>query len=134
MLEGVILKPNMVIPGLSCLKQASIAEVAGATIKCLRQSVPAAIGGIAFLSGGQSGELASAHLNAMHARYESKLPWPLTFSFARAIQQPAMEIWNGKDLNVKSAQQALFHRAKCDQEARQGLYTAAMEDPVFLSN
>ena len=133
MLEGTILKPNMVIPGLSCLKQASIDEVADATIQCLRQSVPAAIGGIAFLSGGQSGELASAHLNAMHVRYQSKLPWPLTFSFARAIQQPAMEIWDGKDKNAKAAQQALFHRAKCDQAARGGWYTAAMEDPVFLS-
>ena len=134
MLEGVIVKPNMVIPGLSCPKQASIDEVADATIQCLRQSVPAAIGGIAFLSGGQSGELASAHLNAMHVRYQSKLPWPLTFSFARAIQQPAMEIWDGKDENVQAAQQALFHRAKCDQAARQGLYHAAIEDPVFLSN
>ncbi len=133
-LEGVILKPNMVISGLSCPKQASIDEVADATIQCLRQSVPAAIGGIAFLSGGQSGELASAHLNAMHVRYQSKLPWPLTFSFARAIQQPAMEIWDGKDENKKAAQQALFHRAKCDQAARQGLYNAGMEDPVFLSN
>jgi fructose-bisphosphate aldolase class I len=134
MLEGVILKPNMVIPGLSCLKQASIDDVADATIQCLRQSVPAAIGGIAFLSGGQSGELASAHLNAMHVKYESKLPWPLTFSFARAIQQPAMEIWDGKDENKEPAQQALFHRSKCDKAARQGLYNAAMEDPLFLSN
>lgn len=134
MLEGVIVKPNMVIPGLSCHKQVSIDEVADATIKCLLQSVPAAVGGIAFLSGGQSGECASAHLNAMHVRYQSKLPWPLTFSFARAIQQPAMEIWNGKDENIKMAQQALFHRAKCDQAARQGLYDASMENPVFLSN
>ena len=134
MLEGVIVKPNMVITGLSCPKQESIDEVADATIQCLRQSVPAAIGGIAFLSGGQSGELASAHLNAMHVRYESKLPWPLTFSFARAIQQPAMAIWDGKDENIKMAQQALFHRAKCDKAARQGLYYAAIEDPVFLSN
>jgi fructose-bisphosphate aldolase, class I len=127
MLEGVVLKPNMVIPGLSCPKQATIDEVADATIKCLLQSVPAATAGIAFLSGGQSGELASAHLNAMHVRYESKLPWPLTFSFARAIQQPAMEIWHGADANTAAAQQALFHRAKCDQAARRGLYNAAME-------
>ncbi len=131
MLEGTILKPNMVIPGLSCPNQASIDEVADATIQCLRQSVPGAIGGIAFLSGGQSGELASAHLNAMHVRYESKLPWPLTFSFARAIQQPAMEIWNGKDENIQAAQQTLFHRAKCDQEARQGLYSRAMENQLI---
>lgn len=134
MLEGTILKPNMVISGLSCPKQASIDEVADATVRCLLQSVPAAVGAIAFLSGGQSGELASAHLNAMHVRYQSKLPWPLTFSFARAIQQPALEIWDGKDENIKVSQQALFHRAKCDQAARQGLYSAAMEDPVFLSS
>src|SRR5664279_5057149 len=127
MLEGVILKPNMVISGLSCPKQASIDEVADATIECLRQSVPGAIGGIAFLSGGQSGELASAHLNAMHVRYESKLPWPLTFSFARAIQQPAMEIWDGKDANIEAAQSALLHRAKCDRAARMGLYNSSME-------
>src|SRR5664279_226564 len=112
MLEGIILKPNMVISGLSCPKQAGIDEVADATIQCLRQSVPAAIGGIAFLSGGQPGRLASAHLNAMHVRYASKLPWPLTFSFARAIQQPAIKIWKGRDENVKAAQRALFHRAK----------------------
>lgn len=131
MLEGIILKPNMVISGLSSPTQATIDEVADATIQCLLQSVPAAVGGIAFLSGGQSGELASAHLNAMHVRYP-KLPWPLTFSFARAIQQPAMEIWRGKDANIKAAQQALFHRAKCDQAARQGLYNSGMENPVFL--
>ncbi len=130
-LESVILKPNMVISGLSCPTQATIDEVADATIKCLLQSVPAAVGGIAFLSGGQSGELASAHLNAMHVRY-LKLPWPLSFSFARAIQQQAMEIWQGQDANIKAAQQALFHRAKCDQAARQGLYNSGMENPVFL--
>jgi len=133
MFEGIILKPNMVISGLSCPTQAGIDEVADATIQCLRQSVPAGIGGIAFLSGGQPGRLASAHLNAMHVRYASKLPWPLTFSFARAIQQPAMDIWNGKDENINAAQQALFHRAQCNQAARQGLYYAAMEEPVILN-
>ena len=107
-LEGVILKPNIVIPGLSCSKQASIDEVADATIKCLRLSVPVAVGGIAFLSGGQSGLPALAHLNAMHAGYESKLPWPLTFSFAQAIQQPQMLIWHGEDSNIQSAQQAFL--------------------------
>jgi fructose-bisphosphate aldolase, class I len=127
MLEGMILKPNMVTPGLQCPKQATIDEVADATIKCLLESVPAAVAGIAFLSGGQSGELASAHLNAMHVKYGSKLPWALTFSFARAIQQPAMEIWNGKDENIAAAQQALYHRAKCDSAARRGEYNAAME-------
>jgi fructose-bisphosphate aldolase class I len=127
MLEGIVLKPNMVIPGLNCPKQVSINEVADSTIKCLLECVPAAVGGIAFLSGGQSGELASAHLNAMHVRYELKLAWPLTFSFARAIQQPAMEIWHGKDVNVKESQQALIHRARCDRAARLGKYNTAME-------
>ena len=127
LLEGMILKPNMVIPGLLCPAQASADEVADATIKCLLQSVPAAVAGIAFLSGGQPGEVASAHLNAMHVRYKSKIPWPLTFSFARAIQQPALEIWHGDDANIKAAQQALYHRAKCDEAARRGEYNAAME-------
>jgi fructose-bisphosphate aldolase class I len=127
MLEGMILKPNMVTPGLQYPKQATVDEVADATIKCFLESVPAAVAGIAFLSGGQSGELASVHLNAMHVKYESKLPWALTFSFARAIQQPAMEIWAGQDKNIAKAQQALYHRAKCDSAARRGEYNAAME-------
>lgn len=128
MLEGIILKPNMVIPGLSCTKQATVNEVADATIHCLLQSVPAAIGGIAFLSGGQSGELATAHLNAMHIRHKTKLPWPLTFSFARAIQQPAMSIWHGEEKNKLEAQKAIYHRAKCDDAARRGEYSAAIEE------
>ena len=127
MLEGMILKPNMVIPGLTCSKQVTVEEVADATIRCLLQSVPAAVAGIAFLSGGQSGELATAHLNAMHKRYKSELPWPLTFSFARAIQQPAMSIWHGEVKNITAAQQALYHRAKCDDAARRGEYSAEME-------
>jgi fructose-bisphosphate aldolase class I len=131
MLEGMILKPNMIISGLQCANQASVNEVADSTIKCLLRSVPAAVAGIAFLSGGQSGELATAHLNAMHLRYESKLPWALTFSFARAIQQPAMEIWNGNDKNILAAQKALYHRAKYDSAARRGEYNAAMESAVW---
>jgi fructose-bisphosphate aldolase class I len=127
MLEGIILKPNMVIPGLSCSKQATVDEVSDATVQCLLQSVPADVAGIAFLSGGQSGELATANLNAMHVRYQSKLPWPLTFSFARAIQEPAMSIWHGKEENKSGAQRALYHRAKCDEAARRGEYSAAME-------
>jgi fructose-bisphosphate aldolase class I len=127
-LEYTILKPNMVISGLSSPVQASVDEVADATIKCLRRSAPAALAGIAFLSGGQSGPLATAHLNAMHVTYSTKLPWPLTFSFARAIQQPALQIWGGKDENIKAAQRAIFHRAKCDQAARLGKYNIAMEE------
>ena len=127
----MILKPNMVTAGLYSANQATIDEVADATIKCLLQSVPAAVGGIAFLSGGQSGAQASAHLNAMHTRYKPKLPWPLTFSFARAIQQPALDIWRGNEINTVEAQQALYHRASCDQAARLGLYNAAMETNSF---
>jgi fructose-bisphosphate aldolase class I len=121
-LEGMILKPNMVLPGLSCPEQESVDDVADATVNCLMQVVPAAVPGIAFLSGGQSAELASARLNAMNVRFKSRLPWALAFSFARAIQQPALEIWQGREINVPEAQQALYHRAKCNQAARRGEY------------
>ena len=126
-LEGLILKPNMALPGLTCPKQEAVDEVADATVKCLLRAVPAAVPGIMFLSGGQSGELASARLNAMNVRFKSRLPWALAFSFARAIQQPALEIWRGKQANVSAAQQALDHRAKCNRAARRGEYNAAME-------
>ena len=127
LLEGMILKPNMVLPGLTCLKQDGVDEVADATVGCLLRAVPAAVPGIAFLSGGQSPELASARLNAMNLRFKSRLPWALTFSFSRAIQQPALEIWRGKDANVSKAQQALYHRAVCNRAARRGEYNTAME-------
>jgi len=126
-LEGMILKPNMVVPGLACPKQVSIDEVADATVKCLLRVVPAAVPGIAFLSGGQSSELASARLNVMNVRFKSRLPWELAFSFARAIQQPAMEIWKGKETNVSEAQKTLYHRAKCNLAARRGEYNEEME-------
>ncbi len=127
MLEGMILKPNMVLPGLTCPQQASVEKVAEDTVQCLLRTVPAAVPGIAFLSGGQSGELASAHLSAMNLRFKARSPWALTFSFARAIQQPALELWQGKESNVPAAQQVLLHRAKCNGAARQGEYKAAME-------
>jgi fructose-bisphosphate aldolase class I len=126
-LEGMILKPNMVLPGLNCAKQATVDEVADATVTGLLHSVPAAVPAIAFLSGGQSAELASARLNAMNLRFKSRLPWALAFSFARAIQQPALEIWKGQEADVLAAQQALYHRARCNQAARRGEYDAAME-------
>ena len=125
MLEGMILKPNMVLPGLTCPQQATVDAVADTTVQCLLRTVPAAVPGIAFLSGGQSAEIASARLNAMNARF--KTPWALTFSFGRAIQQPALDIWHGKEANVSKAQQALLHRAKCNWAARQGEYNATME-------
>ena len=124
----MILKPNMVLPGLTCPKQRSVDEVAEATVKCLLRAVPAAIQGIAFLSGGQSGEMASARLNAMNVRFRSRLPWALAFSFARAIQQPAFEIWQGKEENVTVAQKALYHRAMCNRAARRGEYNASNDN------
>jgi fructose-bisphosphate aldolase class I len=152
MLEGMILKPNMVLPGLTCLPQEEVKEVAvgeqqyqvrltdrqqdeledvdevaDATARCLFRAVPAAVPGIAFLSGGQPAELASARLNAMNVRFKSRLPWALAFSFARAIQQPALEVWKGDEAHVSAAQQALYHRAWCNRAARRGEYTAAME-------
>jgi fructose-bisphosphate aldolase class I len=127
MLEGMILKPNMVLPGSTCPKQESVDEVADATVRCLLRAVPAAVPGVAFLSGGQSSELASARLNAMNVRFKSRLPWALAFSFARAIQQPALEIWRGEQAHVSAAQQALYHRALCNRAARRGEYNAAME-------
>ena len=129
-LEGMILKPNMVLPGLTCPKQEAVDEVADATVNCLLRAVPAAAPGIAFLSGGQSGELASARLNAMNLRFKSRLPWALTFSFARAIQHPALDIWQGKEAHVLAAQKALYHRARCNRAARLGEYNAAMEMSV----
>ena len=99
-LEGMILKPNMVLPGKDCPQQEDVADVADATVTCLLRTVPAAVPGIAFLSGGQPYELASARLNAMNVRFRSRLPWALAFSFARAIQQPALEIWKGQQANV----------------------------------
>ena len=129
-LDGMILKPNMVLPGLAYPDQPTAEEVADATVQTLRRVVPAATAGIAFLSGGQSGELASARLNAMNAKFRAPsatAPWPLTFSFARAIQQPALEIWAGNDTNRAAAQYALLHRAKCNSAARKGQYAPSME-------
>jgi len=127
LLEGIILKPNMVLPGLKSPQQVSVDEVTNATVKCLFRTIPAAVPGIAFLSGGQIAELASARLNLMNFRFKSQLPWALSFSFGRAIQQPALEIWQGKEANVVAAQKALNHRAHCNQAARRGEYSAATE-------
>ncbi len=127
-LEGMILKPNMVVPGSGCAVQPSVAAVAEATVACLRRVVPAAVPGIAFLSGGQSGEVASARLNAMNAQLGAQ-PWALTFSFGRAIQYPALDIWRGDANNVVAAQQALLHRARCDRAARRGAYDSVTDAP-----
>ena len=125
--EGMVLKPNMVLPGTACASQPTLDEVADATVNCFLRAVPAAVPAIAFLSGGQPAELASARLNAMNVRFKSRLPWALAFSFARAIQQPALEIWNGSQTNVAAAQEALVHRARCNQAARRGEYSREME-------
>jgi fructose-bisphosphate aldolase class I len=125
-LEAMILKPNMIVPGLACAKQETVEEVADATVESLMRAVPAAVPGIAFLSGGQSSELASARLNAMNLRFK-RAPWALAFSFARAIQQPGLDIWGGKAANAAAAQKAFRHRAECNRAARRGEYDAAME-------
>ena len=129
-LEGMILKPNMVLPGKACSKQDSVEVVADATVACLLRAVPAAVPGIAFLSGGQPYELASARLNAMNLRFKARMPWALTFSFSRAIQQPALEIWKGRQANAAAAQQVLYHRARCNSAARLGRYRSALEKEV----
>ena len=125
-LEAIILKPNMVLPGQACKVQNPLDEVANATVQTLLRVVPAAVPGVAFLSGGQTGYLAADRLNAMHVQFPS-LPWALTFSFGRAIQQPALRIWGGKLSNREAAQKALLQRARCNQAALQGNYVVAME-------
>ena len=134
MLEGMILKPNLVLPGKDCPDQSTTEQIADATVRCLLRAVPAAVPGIAFLSGGQPGELASSRLNAMNVKFAGQMPWALPFSFARAMQQPALEIWAGQEANVKPAQKALIHRARCNSAARSGKYSAEVENaPAYLS-
>jgi fructose-bisphosphate aldolase class I len=125
--EGMILKPNMVLSGSACPTQAGVEEVADATVSILLRALPAAVPGAAFLSGGQSAELASAHLNAMNVRWRAKKPWVLTFSFSRAILQPALETWKGEEANKAAAQQVLYFRAHCNGLARRGEYRTDME-------
>lgn len=125
--EGMILKPNMVVPGKKPSQRASDEEIADITVSTLLRTVPAAVPGVAFLSGGQSGEQACSRLSVMNSRHRGRLPWALTYSFARAIQEPAMGIWHGEKANVPAAQRALLHRARCAHAARRGEYTPAME-------
>jgi fructose-bisphosphate aldolase, class I len=125
-LEGMLLKPNMVISGKECVRQASVQEVATATLGCLRRHVPAAVPGIVFLSGGQSAGLATAHLNAINRLPGSK-PWRITFSYGRALQDPALEAWHGRDENLSAGQQAFFSRARANGAASVGKYTDEME-------
>ena len=126
-LEGTILKPNMVISGKKCPKQASVAEVAEKTVKCFRASVPAALPGIVFLSGGQSDEEATAHLNAMNEAYKGQMPWGLSFSYGRALQAAPLKAWGGKAENVPAAQAAFAHRAKMNGLAQMGEWSQSLE-------
>ena len=129
-LEASLLKPNMVLSGKDCPQQATPEEVAQATVRCLNRTVPAAVPGIVFLSGGQSNEIATANLNAMNAM-DAAHPWQLSFSYGRALQGPPLKAWRGDVANVERAKQAFLHRAKCNGAARYGKYTPAMEqEPV----
>lgn len=125
-LEQMLLKPNMVLPGASSPRQATVREVAEATVACLRRAVPTAVPGIVFLSGGQAPQTATAHLNAMNMM-PTEQPWPLSFSFARALQAPALEAWRGESTNLSTAQRAFYHRARCNSAAREGRYTPDVE-------
>ncbi|MEL7485690.1 MAG: class I fructose-bisphosphate aldolase [Pseudomonadota bacterium] len=126
-LEGTILKPNMVIAGKACAQQAGVEEVAEKTVHCFRATVPAALPGIVFLSGGQSDEEATAHLNAMNAGYADKMPWGLSFSYGRALQAAPLKAWSGKAENVPAAQAAFAHRARMNGLAQRGDWTEAQE-------
>jgi fructose-bisphosphate aldolase, class I len=124
-LRGTLLKPNMVLSGYEASSRAGIDEIAEATLECFYRHVPAAVPGIVFLSGGQTDEDATAHLNAMNAR--GPHPWQLSFSYGRALQAPALKAWLGKTENVEAAQRAYYHRAKMNGAARTGVYAPEME-------
>jgi len=124
-LEGMLLKPNMVLSGKDCPQQASVQEVAEATVRCMKRVVPAAVPGLVFLSGGQSDLQATEHLNAMNRL--NNVPWELSFSFGRALQAPVLKAWKGDAANVADAQMAFHHRALCNSQARYGKYTEEME-------
>ena len=124
-LEGTLLKPNMVLSGKDCPVQVGVQEVAELTVRALRTAVPAAVPGIVFLSGGQTDEAATAHLNAMNAMGEQ--PWQLSFSYGRALQGPALKAWRGQTANLAAGQAAFYHRAKLNGAARFGSYTPEME-------
>jgi fructose-bisphosphate aldolase class I len=124
-LEGMLLKPNMVLSGKECPQQASVQEVAEATVRCLKRVVPSAVPGIVFLSGGQTDQQATEHLNAMNQIED--LPWQLSFSYGRALQAPVLQAWKGDPAKVADAQKAFHHRALCNSKARSGKYSAEME-------
>ena len=121
-LEGMLLKPNMVLAGKNSTEKNSVAQVADVTVKCLLQCVPATVPGVAFLSGGQDSKMATQHLNEMNRLFKSRMPWALAFSFSRAIQLPALTIWKGKKENASAAQQELCYQAKSNSDACRGEY------------
>lgn len=132
-LEAMILKANMVLPGADCPDQADVETIVDVTVNTLLRIVPAAVPGIAFLSGGQSAEHATVRLNAINTRFRDRIPWQLGFSFGRAIQQPALEIWAGRDENILAAQDAIARRAMFNHAARSGAYDVAMETKPFAA-
>jgi fructose-bisphosphate aldolase, class I len=125
-LDLMLLKTGMILSGTECTQQAEVREVAEATLRCFRRSVPAAVPGIVFLSGGQADEVATQRLNAICK--SSDIPWKLSFSFGRALQSPALKIWKGSPANAEAAQAALLYRAKCNGFALQGKYSLQMEN------
>jgi fructose-bisphosphate aldolase, class I len=125
-LESMLLKPNMVIAGMACARPASVPEVAGATLRCLRRHVPAAVPGIVFLSGGQTERMATEHLNEI-SRLPGPKPWKISFSYGRALQDAAMAAWRGQDDNRTAGQRAFYRRARCNSAATRGEYTDQME-------
>ena len=125
-LEGILLKPNMIVAGKACAQQASVEEVADATLSCLRRHVPAAVPGIVFLSGGQDARSATVHLNAIN-RLNNTKPWKISFSYGRALQEPALEAWHGRDEHLPAGQQAFCHRARLNAAATLGKYADEME-------
>ena len=125
-LEGMLLKPNMVISGSACARQAAVKEVAVATRRCLRRHVPAAVPGIVFLSGGQDQFRATMHLSEIN-QLEGPKPWRISFSYGRALQEEALKAWDGKNENLRGGQRAFYHRAKCDSAAALGRYSPSME-------
>ncbi len=127
-LEGTILKPNMIIAGKKCAKQASASEIAEKTVRCFRRTVPSAAPGIVFLSGGQSDEDATANLNAMNAGYRHVMPWALSFSYGRALQAAPQKAWSGKAENVAAGQRAFAHRAKMNSLAQLGEWSDGLEN------
>ena len=126
-LKGILLKPNMVIAGKKCSEQASVEEVASQTVKCLKENVPDQVPGIVFLSGGQSNELATQHLNQMNKSSEN-FSWNLSFSYGRALQQPALTSWQGKSENMKTSQDALYKRSNLNSSATLGKYSIDLEN------